>query len=105
MTRQPSNKCCRTNITSVYDGRIGRGYGSSFSTPIVAGIFTLVNDALLAAGRPTLGFINPWLYAGGCRAFNDVVSGSSAGCDTNGFPARSGWDAVTGFGTPVSTLS
>lgn len=42
------------------------------------------------------------LYSRGYRAFTDVVSGSSAGCGTTGFPAAKGWDAVTGFGTPVS---
>ena len=42
------------------------------------------------------------LYSRGYRAFTDVVSGSSAGCGTDGFPAEKGWDAVTGFGTPVS---
>jgi tripeptidyl-peptidase-1 len=30
----------------------------------------------------------------------DVVNGSSVGCSTNGFPATTGWDTVTGFGTP-----
>jgi tripeptidyl-peptidase I len=47
-----------------------------------------------------MGFLNPWLYAGGYEAFVDVVSGSSAGCNTSGFPAEVGWDAVTGYGTP-----
>ena len=63
-------------------------------------MLTLVNDALLAAGRRPLGFINPWLYQGGYKAFTDVLSGNSSGCDTGGFPATEGWDAVTGFGTP-----
>lgn len=47
-----------------------------------------------------MGFLNPWLYAGGYKAFNDILSGSSAGCNTDGFPAEAGWDAVTGYGTP-----
>lgn len=60
----------------------------------------LVNDALLAQGRPVLGFLNPWIYGGGFAALNDVTTGTSYGCDTSGFPARNGWDAVTGWGTP-----
>lgn len=36
--------------------------GTSASSPTVAAIFALVNDALLAAGKPQLGFVNPWLY-------------------------------------------
>ena len=47
-----------------------------------------------------LGFLNPRLYAGvGTAALNDITSGSSAGCNTAGFPAAKGWDAVTGFGS------
>jgi len=65
---------------------------------------SLVNDALLAAGKPVLGFLNPWLYAGGFKAFTDITSGSSTGCGTTGFPAQTGWDAATGFGTPVSVI-
>lgn len=62
----------------------------------------LVNDALLAAGKKPLGFLNPWLYSGAYKTFTDVTIGSSFGCNSSGFPATEGWDAVTGFGTPVS---
>jgi len=77
--------------------RIG---GTSASTPAFAGVITLVNDALLAAGRKPLGFMNPWLYSGGWKAFNDITSGNNPGCGTNGFSTAQGWDPVTGFGTP-----
>ncbi|KAH9826510.1 Pro-kumamolisin, activation domain [Teratosphaeria destructans] len=60
----------------------------------------LVNDALIAAGKSPLGFLNPWLYKTGHRGLTDITSGSSYGCNTAGFPAQAGWDAVTGFGTP-----
>jgi tripeptidyl-peptidase I len=71
------------------------------SAPIVASVLTLVNDALIAAGKSTLGFINPWVYGGGYAAFNDILSGKASGCNTTeGFPAAPGWDAVTGYGTP-----
>lgn len=80
--------------------------GTSASTPTMAAVVSLVNDALLAAGKPVLGWLNPWLYQhGGSRGFVDVVSGSAAGCNTTGFPAAEGWDAVTGFGSPVSYLT
>lgn len=59
---------------------------------------------LLANGKPVLGFLNQWLYSGGSAAFTDITSGSAIGCNTTGFPAQVGWDAVTGFGTPVSIL-
>jgi tripeptidyl-peptidase-1 len=62
----------------------------------------LVNDALLAADKPALGFVNPWIYGGAYKSLTDITSGSSIGCNSSGFPARAGWDAVTGWGTPVS---
>ena len=84
----------------VWNGSVISVDGTSASTPASAGVLTLVNDALIAAGKPVLGFMNPWLYSGGYKAFQDVTNGSSAGCNTTGFPAKVGWDAVTGFGTP-----
>jgi tripeptidyl-peptidase-1 len=70
----------------------------------MSSIVSLVNDALIASGRPTLGFLNPWLYSKGYRGFTDVTSGNSSSCGTDGFPVTEGWDPVTGFGTPVSLL-
>jgi tripeptidyl-peptidase I len=75
---------------------------NSASAPTIASVIALVNDMLLAAGKPVLGFLNPWLYSGGSASFTDITSGSASGCGTTGFPAQAGWDAVTGFGTPVS---
>ncbi|KAL8785889.1 MAG: hypothetical protein Q9213_003121 [Squamulea squamosa] len=87
---------------TVWNGTIRRLDGTSASTPAAAAILSLVNDSLLAAGRKPLGFLNPWLYRRGYQAFTDILSGSATGCGTSGFPAVKGWDAVTGFGTPVS---
>ncbi|KAH8986403.1 subtilisin-like protein [Lactarius hatsudake] len=74
--------------------------GTSCSTPIVAGIISLLNDYRFSQGKPPLGFLNPWLYGGGLSGLNDIVSGSNPGCDTDGFSAVVGWDPVTGLGTP-----
>ncbi|KAH9021589.1 peptidase S8/S53 domain-containing protein [Lactarius hengduanensis] len=74
--------------------------GTSCSTPIVAGIISLLNDYRLSQGKSPLGFLNPWLYGGGLNGFNDIVSGSNPGCNTDGFSAIVGWDPVTGLGTP-----
>ncbi|GAB7354905.1 hypothetical protein MBLNU459_g5537t1 [Dothideomycetes sp. NU459] len=84
----------------VWAGNITTIGGTSASSPTFAAVITLVNDALIAAGKPPLGFLNPWLYGGAYKALTDITSGSSIGCDTSGFPAEVGWDAVTGFGTP-----
>lgn len=88
----------------VWDNIYATVGGTSAASPTVAALFALVNDALLAAGRPPVGFLNPWLYKRGYRAFTDITEGSAEGCaeisDGVGFPAQAGWDAVSGFGTP-----
>ena len=86
---------------TIWNGTVVLLDGTSASTPAAAAILTLVNDALVAAGKPVLGFLNPWLYSKGYEAFTDILSGSAIGCNSDGFPATKGWDAVTGFGTPV----
>ncbi|KAF3394531.1 Tripeptidyl-peptidase sed1 [Penicillium rolfsii] len=73
--------------------------GTSASAPVFAAILTRINEERLAAGKPTVGFVNPVLYAHP-EAFFDVTQGTNAGCGTNGFSAAAGWDPVTGLGTP-----
>lgn len=92
------------NYTIVWDGEPVLLDGTSAATPTAAGIFSLLNDALIAAGRPPMGFLNPWLYKKGKEAFVDVTSGSTLGCNTTGFQAVKGFDAASGWGTPVSEL-
>ncbi|KAI0123399.1 Pro-kumamolisin [Xylariales sp. AK1849] len=88
-------------IVTVWNGTTKVVDGTSASAPIFAGVVALVNDALIAEGKPTLGFLNPWLYSGaGANAFTDITQGSTTGCNTSGFPAMKGWDAASGFGTP-----
>ncbi|KAH9005635.1 subtilisin-like protein [Lactarius hatsudake] len=74
--------------------------GTSVSTPIVAGIISLLNDWLISTGREPLGFLNPWLYGRGSRGLTDITEGSNPGCNMDGFSAIAGWDPVTGLGTP-----
>ena len=84
-----------------WNGRERSVDGTSASTPTFAAVVSLLNDARLAAGKPTLGFLNPFIYKKGYKGLTDVQSGSAVGCGLDGFPATKGWDAVTGFGTPV----
>ncbi|KAJ3741833.1 subtilisin-like protein [Lentinula detonsa] len=73
--------------------------GTSCSSPIFSSVIALLNDELMSAGKPPLGFLNPWLYANP-QAFNDITSGNNPGCGTEGFSASEGWDPVTGMGSP-----
>ena len=85
-------------VTAI-DEKFGLVYGTSASTPTVASVFVLINQARLDAGKSSIGFVNPVLYANP-KALNDVISGSNPGCGTQGFSAQAGWDPVTGLGTP-----
>lgn len=85
-------------VTAI-DDKFGLVYGTSASTPTVASVFVLINQARLDAGKSSIGFVNPVLYANP-KALNDVISGSNPGCGTQGFSAQAGWDPVTGLGTP-----
>lgn len=75
------------------------GGGTSASAPIFAAMLTRINEERLAAGKPTVGFVNPLLYAHP-EVFRDVTVGSNPACKSDGFPAAPGWDPVTGLGTP-----
>ncbi|KAJ6552831.1 peptidase S8/S53 domain-containing protein [Mycena capillaripes] len=71
-----------------------------FSAAIFASIVALLNNERIAAGKPSLGFLNPLIYEHG-EAFRDFTTGSNPGCNTPGFNATSGWDPVSGFGSPL----
>jgi len=87
-------------FVTIWNGTILVLDGTSCAAPTAASVLSLINDALIAAGKPVLGFLNPWLYKVGYKAFVDVVNGSSIGCNGTGFPAKAGWDVSSGFGTP-----
>jgi len=86
------------------DGKFGLVFGTSASSPVVGSLITLINDARLAAGKGPVGFLNPSIYSTAfASAFNDITSGGNQGCGTPGFTATTGWDPVTGVGTPNFT--
>ncbi|KAJ6526026.1 family S53 protease-like protein [Mycena capillaripes] len=93
-----------SDLDVVSDGIISVSAGTSFSSPIFASIIALINDRLMAAGKPVLGFLNPWLYANE-KAFTDITEGHNSGfkCPTSSvaFDATKGWDPLTGVGSPV----
>ncbi len=88
--------------------------GTSASAPTFASVIALLNNARIAAGKPAMGFLNPWIYEKGYKGLNDITLGGSTGCIGtdiySGLPAplvpyaswnaTEGWDPVTGHGTP-----
>ena len=87
------------------NGKVQSVGGTSASSPAFAGYVSLLNEARFKAGKPQMGFFNPFAYAN-ADAFTDVVKGTNAiGRGTGpleyGFAAAPGWDAATGLGTPL----
>jgi tripeptidyl-peptidase-1 len=97
-------------------------YGTSATAPVFAGFVSLVNARRAAAGKVSIGFLNPLLYScgnnitvssngtlKGCLIFNDITSGSNKCCSSSycaqavccsaGFETSNGWDPVTGWGS------
>jgi len=87
------------NMVYVIGGKIYNSDGTSFAAPIFAGIIALINSELLARGHPPLGWINQWMYEND-DMFNDIKNGDNPVESCKGFKATTGWDPVTGLGTP-----
>ncbi|KAK3075448.1 hypothetical protein LTR53_001233 [Teratosphaeriaceae sp. CCFEE 6253] len=87
------------NVMIYLDGVARRIGGTSASSPAFAAILTRINEERLAVGKSTIGFVNPTLYAHP-QVLHDITVGNNSGCGTPGFYAASGWDPVTGLGTP-----
>ena len=49
------------NYVVAIDGGFYLVYGTSASTPVVGAMFALINDARLAEGKGSIGFVNPVL--------------------------------------------
>lgn len=85
---------------NIYQGQVEQIGGTSASFPEWASLISQINDYRISEGKSTLGFLNPALYSADySTSFYDITSGSNEGCNTNGFPAATGWDAATGLGS------
>ena len=96
------------NIETVADnGQLEVDGGTSFGAPLWAGFTALVNQQAVAAGTPTVGFINPAIYAIGKGAnytsdFHDITTGNNINSSSpTKFYAVAGYDLCTGWGTPT----
>ncbi len=79
--------------------------GTSFAAPMWAAYVALVNQQRVAAGKTTIGFLDPYIYAENANAttynsdFHDITSGKSGS-----YSATTGYDLVTGWGSPNAGL-
>lgn len=81
-----------TGYLAQVNGRTTVICGTSAASPLWAALLARINQSI---GVP-VGYINPYLYSiDRTSGFRDIVLGG------NGvYPARQGWDACTGWGTP-----
>lgn len=90
-----NQKACNANLYG----------GTSFAAPMWAGFAALANQQLAAGGQGFVGFVNPTIYAQNLNAtayaanFHDIASGTSGS-----YSAGSGFDLVTGWGSPTAAL-
>ncbi|MEU9043216.1 MULTISPECIES: protease pro-enzyme activation domain-containing protein [unclassified Kitasatospora] len=76
--------------------------GTSAAAPLWSGYAAQFNQKAKAAGQPALGEASPRLYtvansSSAGSVFHDVSTGSN-----QDFPAKAGYDQVTGWGSPVA---
>jgi subtilase family serine protease len=84
--------------------------GTSAATPQLAAVIALTNQVADTKGKQHVGWLNPLLYALPSSAFYDIVpqtfgtvtisDNSLYGSGIPGYPALSGYDLATGFGSP-----
>ena len=80
--------------------------GTSCAAPLWAGFTALMNQQAALAGRPSVGFINPAIYAIGpgpnyASDFHDTTAGDNTWSGSpSKFYAVPGYDLCTGWGTP-----
>lgn len=100
-----------TAVITVQDSFVYPQEGTSFATPAWAGIVDLIDEGRAVAGLPPIGNLAPVIYGLATsnpsyfytHLFHDVTMGTNqlfAG-STVTYPAATGWDPATGWGTPI----
>jgi len=99
----PDVSAIGVDLPIIVRGKEEKASGTSFSSPIVGGIISQLNDVRINAGKSPLGWINPLIYQISVdhpTAFQDITSGPKNGDSSCvGFEPIEGWDPVTGLGT------
>lgn len=108
MRAVPDIAAIGTRFAVIVAGQRNYLEGTSASTPVVAAMIALVNDARVRQGKAVLGWLNELLYSDEVNAvLQDVTAGESQSCKfqgnktPGGWPAKEGYDAITGLGVPA----
>jgi subtilase family serine protease len=107
MRNTPDVALTAVNVYNLFDNGINWSYeGTSCAAPLWAGFTALVNEQAANQGLPSVGFLNPALYAIGQSplynsAFHDITNGNNIWPGSSGeYNAAPGYDLCTGWGTP-----
>ncbi|PRP77287.1 tripeptidyl-peptidase 1-like [Planoprotostelium fungivorum] len=87
----------------IFQGKQSGAMGTSFASPIFAGIISQINHQRALIGKGPVGLLNQLiakLNSNGGSVFKDITTGSSQGGKCGKVPATTGWDLATGFGAP-----
>ena len=112
MRNLPDVALTADNVFIVADGGFFEVVGgTSCATPLFAAFTSLVNQQAAASGDPSVGFLNPAVYAIGkgpasvyTNAFHDITLGDNTWTNSpTNFFAVAGYDLCTGWGTPTGT--
>jgi tripeptidyl-peptidase-1 len=87
------------NYVTAVNGKFSLAFGTSASAPTFASLLNMINEQRIMSNKSPVGFVNPVLYANP-QVMNDITNGGNQGCGTPGFNSTTGWDPVTGLGTP-----
>lgn len=100
------------NYDVMVNGSLLQLDGTSASSPVFAGMVSLINSKRKQQGFSTLGWFNPALYKHSAMYVRDITSGHNrcsalfvsggsyaSTCCSQGYYAATGWDPVTGLGS------
>ena len=94
-----------TGYWMVVDGQGGASGGTSASAPLWAALIARINASLGADKQ--VGYLTPMLYQGnnngaglGAASCKDITTGNNDTSSVGGYSAGTGYDAVTGWGSP-----
>jgi len=83
--------------------------GTSAASPLWAAFTALANQRAAIFGHSMMGFLNPTIYSigkgiGYATNFNDITMGNNSTPQvTTEYPATSGYDLCTGWGSPIGS--
>lgn len=88
------------SIYSAYEGGWIAIGGTSLSSPLWAGMTSVVNADRVAKKLSRIGYLNTSLYAASPQpSFHDILVGNNSTTTVTGYKAGAGYDDVTGWGS------